>query len=74
MIRIEEPDDGYSYLTMMRGKHRKPIETPKIHFYQVYRFEKVGCIPDDIMGASQARKQIGGGTAAEGNSIPWYEE
>ena len=25
MIRIEEPDDGFSYLTMMRGKHRKPL-------------------------------------------------
>ena len=74
MIRIEDPDDGYSYLTMHRGKHRKPLITPKKDLFQVYRFEKIGCIPDDINGASQARKQVGGGTASEGNSKPWYED
>lgn len=74
MIRIEDPKDGYEYLTMMRGKHRKPIQTPKAHLYQVYRFEKIGCIPDDINGVSKARKQVGGGTVEEGNSKPWYED
>lgn len=74
MIRIEKPQDGHSYLTMMRGKHRGPINTPENHLYQVYRFEKVGCIPDDIGGASHARRQVGGGTAEEGNTKPWYED
>ena len=71
-IKIEDPKDGYKYLTMMRGKHRKPMITPEEDLYQVYRFEKVGCVPDDINGTSNARKQVGGGTVAEGNTKPWY--
>lgn len=72
MIKIEKPQDGYSYLTMMRGKHRGVNDTPENDLYQVYRYEKVGGIHDDINGASQARKQVGGGTQAEGNTSPWY--
>ena len=71
-INIEKPGDGFSYLAMHRGKHRKPTITPEKHHYQVYRFEEVGIIPDDIEGKNMARKAVGGSTVAEGGGDPWY--
>lgn len=71
-INIEKPGDGYSYLAMARGKHRKPTTTAEKHLYQVYRFEEIETIPDDIEGKSNARKVVGGGTVVDGGEDPWY--
>ncbi len=72
-IHIEKPNDGHSYLTLKRGKHRKPTITPEKYLYCVYRFEAVGDIPDDINGESQARNTVGGNTASEGGGGAWYD-
>lgn len=64
--------NGESYLTAQRGKHRG-IVTPLSHRYTVYKFEEVGGIPMDVLGADQSRKSIGAETQAEGGAAPWYE-
>ncbi|WP_257292810.1 DnaB family ATPase [Endozoicomonas sp. ONNA1] len=71
-IHIEKPGDGKSYLTMHRGKHRKPTPTDEKYLYQVYSFGEVG-IPDDINGASQARKTVGGNVESEGGGRAWFD-
>lgn len=71
-INIEKPGDSHSYLTMARGKHRKPTMTPEKELYQVYRFEEIETIPDDVDGPSNARRTVGGGTVSEGGGDPWY--
>lgn len=71
-IHIEKPGDGYSYLTMMRGKHRRPPPmTPEKDKYVVYRFEPYG-LPEDINDKSLCRRSVGGGTAADGGGAAWW--
>ena len=75
-IHIEKPGDGHSYLTMMRGKHRKSGKiTPDKDLFCVYRFEPIGDIPDDVHGRDLSRRSVGGGVnsqpgAAEG---AWWD-
>lgn len=64
--------NGESYLTIQRGKHRKPMPTPEIDLYCVYKFEKVGTIPDDVLSYDTSRRTVGGGTAAEGGGNAFY--
>ncbi len=72
-IHIEKPGDGFSYLTMMRGKHRRSgMITPERDLYCVYKFEEAGEIPDDVLYTSAARHSVGGSTEAEGGDKPWW--
>jgi hypothetical protein len=48
-----------SYLTINRGKHRKPLATPLDDLYCVYPFAEFGCIPDDINGPDKSTKKFG---------------
>lgn len=50
---------GKSYLTIARGKHRKPLATPLDDLYCVYAFEEFGCIPDDLLGEDKSMKKFG---------------
>lgn len=50
---------GKSYLTIHRGKHRKPLATPLDDLYCVYAFEEYGAIPDDIDGPDKSMKKFG---------------
>nr|UVX43141.1 MAG: DnaB-like helicase C terminal domain [Bacteriophage sp.] len=50
---------GKSYLTIHRGKHRKPLPTPPEDHYCVLPFAEFGCIPDDINGADRSQKKFG---------------
>jgi hypothetical protein len=50
---------GKSYLTIARGKHRKPLATPLEDLYCVYAFEEFGCIPDDVGKPNKALKKFG---------------
>lgn len=61
-----------SYLTLQRGKHRKPDITPERDLYTILKFEDVGIIPDDITGRDLSRKYIGGSPIADGGNQPWY--
>jgi len=75
-IHIEKPGDDRSYLTMMRGKHRKSGKiTPENDLYCVYRFEPIGDIPDDVNGNDLSRKRVGAATRGSGNAdeTAWWD-
>lgn len=61
-----------SYLTLQRGKHRKPSITPERDLYTVLKFEPVGGILDDINDRDLSRRQVGGGAIADGAAQPWF--
>lgn len=50
---------GKSYLTIARGKHRKPLATPLDDLYTVYPFAEFGCIPIDVGGEDKSMKKFG---------------
>lgn len=50
---------GKSYLTIHRGKHRKPLATPLDDLYTVYPFAEFGCIPIDVDGPDKSMKKFG---------------
>lgn len=64
--------NGEAYLTMQRGKHRKPMPTPEEFLYVVYKFEKVGTIPDDYGRQDMSRKSVGGKAAFQGGEPAWF--
>jgi hypothetical protein len=64
--------NGKSYLTIQRGKHRKPRVTREEDLYCVYAFEEVAAIPDDVNGISMKRKHAGGGFAGSAEEKPWF--
>lgn len=66
--------NGISYLTIQRGKHRKPFITPEVDHYCVYKFEGKLGILDDINGPNQARRHAGGGTVGSGEEVPWFAQ
>jgi hypothetical protein len=69
----KEMVNGESYLTIQRGKHRKPgNETPLKHQYTVLPFAQVGAIRDDINSADTSRRVPGGGAIGSGEEIPWF--
>lgn len=65
--------NGVSYLTIQRGKHRKPTVTSNSDLYCVYAFDETG-IPDDINGTSMARKHAGGGLIGATDEKPWFAD
>lgn len=65
--------NGVSYLTLQRGKHRKPTITPEKDLYCCYMFQQVGTIPDDVLGVDNSRRVVGGKTMTEGGDEPWYD-
>lgn len=66
--------NGETYITWMRGKHRKAgTPTPFEDYYCVYKFGKVAFIPDDIMGISQSRKKVAANPLAEGGQVGWFD-
>lgn len=71
---IVRPGDGFSYMTYMRGKHRGIISpTPEEKKFVVYRFNPFGGLGEDINGASQARRSVGGGTDGDGGGKAFWE-
>lgn len=66
--------NGETYITWMRGKHRKAGNpTPLKDYYTVYKFGTVGYIPDDVMGSDQSRRRVGAATQSEGGATAWYD-
>lgn len=66
--------NGETYVTWMRGKHRKAgTPTPHEHYYTVYKFAQVGFIPDDVLGNDMSRKRVAAATAAEGGQTAWFD-
>lgn len=64
--------NGESYLTVQRGKHRKPTITPEKDLYTVLKFEPIGGIRDDINDNDSSRRKVGGNTMAEGGGEAWW--
>lgn len=72
IIHIEKVN-GESYLTVQRGKHRKPRPTPEAHLYTVLKFEPVGAILDDINGVDLSSKKVGSVVSSDGTvEEPWW--
>jgi hypothetical protein len=66
--------NGETYVTWMRGKHRKSgTPTPHEHYYTVYKFAPVGFIPDDVLGADMSRKRVAAATASDGGQTAWFD-
>jgi len=62
IIHLERPGDGTTYLTACRGKHRCPFVTPEKDLYTVYKFRRVGGLPDDYNKDSVALNKVGMGS------------
>lgn len=68
----KEVVNGESFLTVQRGKHRKPRDTDIKLRYTVLPFQQAGGVRDDINGPDTSRRVAGGGTAGSGNEVPWF--
>lgn len=68
-IHIEKVE-GRSYLTVQRGKHRKPKPTPDKYLYTVLPFHDIGAIRDDILGEDLSIAAVPG---AEGSGGEWWK-
>lgn len=65
--------NGESYLTIQRGKHRRMgAVTPEADLFTCYKFERVGNIPDDVLGVDLSRRAPGHDPASKGGATPWY--
>jgi hypothetical protein len=71
-IHIEE-FNGRSFLTVARGKHRRPTTIPEYMKYFVLPFPEKGSIPDDLNKQRIGRRKIGGGTIGSGEENPFFE-
>lgn len=60
------------FLTIQRGKHRKPTPTKHSARYTVLPFAEFGAVRDDINGPDTSRKVPGGGAAGSGEEFPWF--
>lgn len=70
-IHIEKVN-GEDFLTIQRGKHRKPRPTPHKYRYTVLPFSVVGAVRDDLGKADTSRKTPGGGAMGSGEETPWF--
>lgn len=70
-IHIEKVN-GESFLTIQRGKHRKPTNTPDRFRYTVLPFNPVGGVLDDLLGRDSSRRVAGGGLEGSGEEMPWF--
>lgn len=64
--------NGEDFLTIQRGKHRKPTATPHKFRYTVLPFAAAGAVRDDLHGQDTSRKVPGGGVAGSGEEVPWF--
>lgn len=55
-----EKHNGFSYLTLQRGKHRGAPIIPEDQKYVVYQFHDIGGIPPDIGKESTGLRKVGG--------------
>ncbi len=65
--------NGISYLTFQRGKHRMVGITPEIDLFTVYQFDPIGDIRDDIYSEDMSRRRVGAKTQAEGGEVAWFD-
>lgn len=70
-IHIEKVN-GESFLTVQRGKHRKPRPTPHRYMYTVLPFNPIGGVLDDLNKQDTSRKVPGGGTVGSADEVPWF--
>lgn len=64
--------NGVSYLTIQRGKHRKVKITPDKDLFCVLPFSPVGGVRDDVLGRDTTRKHVGGGEMGSADETPWW--
>lgn len=66
---------GEAYLTLRRGKHRKPGVISESDKFCIYKFNSslLGNIPDDVDGPDCSRRKLGAATNAEGGELAWYD-
>ncbi len=66
--------NGRSYLTVQRGKHRKPKPTPLKDLYFVLPFQPIGALVDDLHGKDTSRRSVGGSdNEGEDGETPWWQ-
>lgn len=68
----KEVVNGESFLTIQRGKHRKPKDTPIKHRYTVLPFNPIGGVLDDLNKPDSSRRTPGGGPIGSGEETPWF--
>lgn len=66
--------NGYSWLTVQRGKHRIPGITKAEDLFCVMKFEDVGTIPDDINGPDRSTRKVGGGPIGTKDENPFWDD
>lgn len=66
-----EKQNGYSYLTLQRGKHRGAPVLSEDKKYLVYQFFDIGGIPPDIGKERTGLKKVGGKPAGDSESYDW---
>lgn len=64
--------NGVSYLTIQRGKHRKVGITPEKDLFTVYAFNDVGDVRDDLLLEDMSRTKVGSKTQADGGGDEWF--
>lgn len=62
--------NGYSWLTIQRGKHRIPGITKPEDLFCVMRFQDIGTIPMDINGLDTSTTKVGGTPIGNGTNNP----
>lgn len=65
--------DGISYLTVQRGKHRKPKVTAEKDLYFVLRFQQIGGLLPDIGKPDSSLPKVGASSFGEGGELAWYD-
>lgn len=65
--------NGETWITIQRGKHRKPTITPDIDLYCVYKFDSdLGLLPD-FSTEDKSTRRVGAKSMAEGGAPAWYD-
>jgi hypothetical protein len=73
-FHIVKAQDGKSYLTLQRGKHRGLATQTKAEFlYCVLAFEDIGDVRDDVLGQDLTRKKPGHGPMGSANATPFWD-
>lgn len=60
------------FLTIGRGKHRKPRETDERDKYFVLPFHPIGAIRADLFGKDSSLRHAGGGAIGSPDEVPWH--
>lgn len=67
-------ENGVSYMTFQRGKHRKFTVTPEADRYFVRRFDQIGGLRDDVNGPDLTRKRVGAAPLSEGGTLAFHHD